>query len=174
MWFLAATFGGDRYITVNRRLSFADARTNCKALGAKLVSVHSANENSFLNNLITNGFPFKATEGSSIRDHWIGFSTTDDCSCFNQYETQCERCRDHWSWTDGTVADYRQFDAKHPLGGSRSCASMKYRDGDWFSVNCVTELRSICKEGNGSVPFFYRIYRHKTFSICLLLVHGPL
>ena len=151
--FLDATLNGFQYTTVNRRLNHADAQRHCETLGATIASIHSAEENSFINTINTRGVQFNAAQSSNFRDVWIGFVTGSSCSCLNRPRDACAQCRSEWWWADASAVDYIQFAPTHPLGGGRNCGRMLYSGGDWHSAMCGTELKSVCKKGNVAVEF---------------------
>ena len=141
---LGSVHDDNYYYTVNRHLNHADAQRHCQTLGAAIVSIHSAEENSFLNDLNTRGSQYR-TELGIFRDRWIGFVTVGGgCSCVGVDQTACETCRSSWTWIDGSPNSFRKFAPRHPMSGSTACARM-LRDGQWTDTGCDLEIKSICK-----------------------------
>ncbi|VDD90383.1 unnamed protein product [Enterobius vermicularis] len=102
------------------RISENAAQAFCSAWKANLVSVHSAEENAFLNKL------------SQGKQYWLGL----------KYSTK-------WNWIDGTAMDYMNWNGQVTSGSKDTvCADANEPDfyGKWSKQGCYKRLRSICKQ----------------------------
>nr|XP_011422437.3 macrophage mannose receptor 1 isoform X2 [Crassostrea gigas] len=107
-------------------LSFDAARDYCRGVGGDLVSIHSAGENSFVQNLV----------GSSPVSIWIGLN-----------DKAVERGH---RWTDSSPTDYTNWNRGEPndAGGIEDCVSM-ISNGKWNDINCFFSKPFICKVQRG-------------------------
>jgi len=93
----------------------------------ELASVHSAEENSFMWDLI-NG----RNEGRESAFAWIGFTDKDIETIF--------------VWSDGTPVDYTKWISDRPSSGDTlDCTLMSWGDGTWFDYHCSHDFGVLCR-----------------------------
>ncbi|XP_041841857.1 ladderlectin-like [Melanotaenia boesemani] len=117
---------GRSYLFVPANLTWAEAEKNCRSMQANLVSVHNADENEFINDLII------IFTHSSPRT-WIGGS---DCQQDNL-----------WLWSDGTDFTFSLWSPGQPdnLNGQEACIQINPGEiSQWDDTSCSDLLPSIC------------------------------
>lgn len=122
-------YNGNCY-TFHSASSFADAQTTCEEECGNLASIHSANENRYINTLVN-----RVTHESLL----VGASYSSS-NTFN--------------WADGSAWDYENIDPNFPIvqkclaisnGVSNDVAS-----GSWYSTNCEFSHSYVCKRPAGT------------------------
>ncbi|RWS23026.1 macrophage mannose receptor 1-like isoform X2 [Leptotrombidium deliense] len=110
------------YHTVNIDMSFAKAQNYCSSLNASLVSIHSREQQTFVENFL---FGHKA---------WLN--------------AQQERINSEtFKWLDGTDFDFTNWDLTHASpkkihGEYVYCITMSF--GFWFDWNCADKSKTLC------------------------------
>uniref|UniRef100_A0A3B4ZGA2 C-type lectin domain-containing protein n=1 Tax=Stegastes partitus TaxID=144197 RepID=A0A3B4ZGA2_9TELE len=89
-WF---SFNGRCYKYLSSPMSWADAQLHCMSLRANLVSIHSQQEQNFVNSLIRNFDP-------AVRPTWIGLSDIHK--------------EGSWMWSDASVANFFFWNTGEP------------------------------------------------------------
>uniref|UniRef100_A0A671WM60 C-type lectin domain-containing protein n=1 Tax=Sparus aurata TaxID=8175 RepID=A0A671WM60_SPAAU len=120
------SFNGRCYKYVAARLTWADAELYCVSEGTNLVSIHSLEEQEFVNSLIKN---FDHTQGFT----WIGLS-----------DTQKEG---GWMWSDGCAVDFVFWNAGEPNndGGKEHCVHTNLGTSKkWNDWLCSQTVPSVC------------------------------
>ncbi|XP_072052013.1 echinoidin-like [Amphiura filiformis] len=110
------------------RVPYAEAETACQNLGAKLVSIHSQDENDFVGY-----FAKHDGVGNSWFGWWIGL---DDRTVTYSYQ-----------WVDGTSVDFLNWIAGEPNRSNENCAKIAPKKGEqWYDVSCTLLYPYICKK----------------------------
>lgn len=127
-------FGGKCYIFwgTNRshKKTWSKAEEHCERLHSTLVSIHSTEEQNYLNNVIPPG----------SADVWIGLERLDK--------------RDNFTWVDGSPQDFNNWSPGEPseIGLKRTCAQMSFsgkETGTWKDVHCRVRRPYICQSFKG-------------------------
>jgi hypothetical protein len=109
-----------------KAMNFMAAEGICEGIGGKLASIHNAFENSFVNEQATEIFT-----DSTSDDLWGGATTL--------------LASGQWSWIDGTLFDFTDWDTKQPQNVSDyNCAAITLKDGRWISDNCNKLKPFVC------------------------------
>ncbi|KAK5969033.1 C-type lectin-1 [Trichostrongylus colubriformis] len=127
--------------------SFHHAEEMCREFGGHLASIHSAEENTFMTNLVMTGYVVTKSNYHT----WIGLIKEGR----------------NWKWTDGSSVDYTNWFPGQPdgVGGGVQCAQLwgdymdalprpfpmhhgsHWRTGKWNDIRCTTQMRSyVCKK----------------------------
>ncbi|XP_071962907.1 macrophage mannose receptor 1-like [Antedon mediterranea] len=116
------SFQDSCYKIGSRRRSWANARSNCLALGANLVVVRNQAENDFLYNMRS--------------DLWIGLSDVESESDFTWVSTECSQ--------------YDNFEAAEPNndGGNEDCVELYTTSGKWNDIPCNSTRAYVCEISN--------------------------
>ncbi|XP_038078467.1 macrophage mannose receptor 1-like [Patiria miniata] len=117
------------YFSPQETSSWNSAETLCSAMGpdTHLVSIHSAEEQSFL-----------SVRASFVEEsHWIGLHDTVGESTF--------------TWTDGSPTDFLNWGPGEPnnVGSGEDCVHLEsafQKVGIWNDINCDYQYRYICKK----------------------------
>ncbi|XP_059205977.1 lactose-binding lectin l-2-like [Centropristis striata] len=119
------SFNGRCYKYISTHLTWADAELYCVSEGANLVSIHSLDENTFVNAVIKNSDP---AQGMT----WIGLS-----------DTQKEG---GWMWSDGSAVKYFLWDAGQPNNaGGEHCVHKNHGTYlRWNDLKCSNALPFVC------------------------------
>ncbi|XP_037330723.2 ladderlectin-like [Pungitius pungitius] len=120
------SFQGRCYKYFATRVTWADAEIHCVSLGTNLVSIHSQEEQSFVEYLIKN---FDPAEGYT----WFGLS-----------DTQKEGA---WMWSDGSRVDFTFWGHGQPdnTGGKEHCVQTNSSHVQrWNDYACSTLLSFVC------------------------------
>ncbi|KAM9750926.1 galactose-specific lectin nattectin-like [Menidia menidia] len=118
-------FGSRCFIFHHKAKTWIDAENHCLSIGGNLASIHSAEENNFLSDLI-----LRVTGGRHVT--WIGGS-----------DAVGEK---HWLWSDGSPAEYFTWSDKEPnnKGGNEHCIEMNYAGPFWNDQECEDSRQFIC------------------------------
>ncbi|VDM77470.1 unnamed protein product [Strongylus vulgaris] len=125
--------------------NFENAEEVCVSNGGHLASIHSAEENTFVNDISESGMDY-SDDGSLT---WIGLTQAN-------YPSSTV-----WTWTDGTPFDYKNWAPGEPNNskGVEHCVQIQsdYVGKDpskdtsyrrWNDMACSTNMRSyVCKKG---------------------------
>ncbi|KAK7933322.1 hypothetical protein WMY93_004218 [Mugilogobius chulae] len=108
-------FGSRCFKLINEKITWFDAEKSCHSLGANLASIHSAEENSFITDLI------KTATGSNS-ETWIGGADA-------VKEGQ-------WLWSDGSVWDFTNWHSGQPdnAGNNEHCIEIHV----YYFMNLLT------------------------------------
>ncbi|XP_059205172.1 galactose-specific lectin nattectin-like [Centropristis striata] len=120
------SFNGSCYKFVATRMTWADAELHCVSQRANLVSIHSLEENNFVESLIKN---FERFPGHT----WIGFSDIHK--------------EGSWMWSDGSVVDFLLWDERRPdnAAGIEHCGHKNFKRGlKWNDGPCSNIFTFIC------------------------------
>ncbi|XP_057315128.1 C-type lectin domain family 4 member F-like [Hydractinia symbiolongicarpus] len=120
---------GTSYYFSRERKKWKDAANFCDLSGAKLTSIHSNEENTFITNKLHSlyGNISSGYHGASIGLHDINL----------------ER---HFRWVDGTKTDYLNWASGEPNNlNNEDCVSIDLK-GKWNDNSCDTEFYFICKK----------------------------
>ncbi|CAJ0947376.1 unnamed protein product, partial [Mesorhabditis belari] len=109
-------FNGSCYKLYSKKVEYDAAEVECRANNANVVSIHSEQEQKFVNGL---------RKGSWT---WLGL----------KYDSQ-------WSWSDGSDVDYTNWEDGHPIL-TRSLANMRRDTGKWESKTSLDSNFFICKK----------------------------
>ncbi|XP_071507011.1 macrophage mannose receptor 1-like [Diadema antillarum] len=112
--------------------TYAQALSQCQAQGADLVSIHDANENSFVQTLYSS-----AGINSAV---WIGLTDL--------------RVQWVYEWSDGTSVDYTFWNNDEPNNygdNTEDCVEM-FTSGAWNDISCASTIPSICKLKKEDLP----------------------
>jgi len=106
--------------------TWAEAQEACRARSMELASVHSAEENRFMWDLIN---VYNEVYAAS----WIGFTDADIETIF--------------VWTDGTTVDYTNWSSGQPSSGyTEDCTDMSSgNDGQWWDKDCSLDKGVLCR-----------------------------
>ncbi|NP_999801.1 receptor for egg jelly 3 precursor [Strongylocentrotus purpuratus] len=112
---------GSCYLFHEERTTWESAREFCLGLGADLVSIHSANENAFVNDGISG-------------NAWIGITDQESEGVFSTF-------------TDGTPIDFQNFPgtASSHQGEAYDCAFINLTHGQWSWRDCENRYLAVCK-----------------------------
>ncbi|XP_071488284.1 macrophage mannose receptor 1-like [Diadema antillarum] len=112
------------------RVTWFDALSRCSAEQSNMVSVHSKDENYFVQELVK-------TNGVTVM--WLGMYDQETHGGFQ--------------WTDESPANYFKWDANEPGNSVTSCISMDSETGGWKLKDCGETMSFMCKKnlGGGSV-----------------------
>ena len=93
----------------------------CHEVGGELVSIHSAEENEFVNNLHKSYLP----QSEWFRGHWIGYSDQG-------------RAKNDFEWKDGSWRDYSNWKKGEPndANDEEHCTMVMIDSGKWNDVGC--------------------------------------
>ncbi|XP_037330821.1 C-type lectin BpLec-like [Pungitius pungitius] len=122
-WF---TFNGRCYKYFATRMNWADAELYCLSLGTNLVSIHSEEEQSFVEELIKN---FDPAEGNT----WLGLSD-------NHKEGA-------WMWTDGSKVEFTYWGPEQPDNEyeREHCVQTNYLGlKSWYDWPCSHNVPFVC------------------------------
>jgi len=113
-----------------------DADERCRVLGGNLVSIHTMEEQQFIEGQVR-AFNIEAM------NMWIGFNDMNPPSS--------------WQWSDGTPTDFIHWLTGEPNneGGMELCAAMEINGGafgTWSDRHCQNARPFICKKNKGGVP----------------------
>ncbi|XP_063953416.1 macrophage mannose receptor 1-like isoform X1 [Lytechinus pictus] len=127
-----APYGDNCYYVQIATGNYNQAVSQCRALGAELVSIHDANENSFIQSLYAS-----AGINSAV---WIGLNDL--------------RVQMLFEWSDGTPVDYTYWNIGEPNnynGNNEDCVEM-FNNGAWNDIDCSSTIPSICKLKKENLP----------------------
>ncbi|KAK7881150.1 hypothetical protein WMY93_029559 [Mugilogobius chulae] len=110
-------FGSRCFKFISERKTWLDAEKSCLSLGANLVSIHSAEENDFISDLI------KTATGSSTIT-WIGGSDA-------VQEGQ-------WLWSDGSAWDFTSWYPGQPSNAANEHWKL------WYDIPCTITYVYMC------------------------------
>ncbi|RVE62543.1 hypothetical protein OJAV_G00158180 [Oryzias javanicus] len=98
--------------------SWRDAQSYCRSLSSDLVSIHSAEENTDVRNLLTS------------ETVWIGLF------------------RDPWKWSSGSNSSFRLWKPNQPkYVNGQECVVAEFKDGgQWSNRNCGAKSSFICQK----------------------------
>ncbi|XP_054482880.1 lactose-binding lectin l-2-like [Anoplopoma fimbria] len=118
-------FNGRCYKYVASLMTWADAELYCVSQKANLVSIHSLDEQNFINALIKN---FDHLEGST----WIGLTDIHK--------------EGSWMWSDGSTVDFSFWSTGEPNNaGQEHCVHANYdRYLKWNDGQCSATYPSVC------------------------------
>ncbi|XP_068999106.1 C-type mannose receptor 2-like isoform X1 [Embiotoca jacksoni] len=105
--------------------SWRDAQSHCRDLSSDLVSIHSAEEDTAVQNV------------SEAQNVWIGLF------------------KDPWKWSDGSNSSFRFWKPSQPnYYESQDCVAAVFRDGrgQWNDLKCTTERTFICCGARKPIP----------------------
>ncbi|XP_067449726.1 galactose-specific lectin nattectin-like [Thunnus thynnus] len=117
-------FGSRCFIFFRIARAWTDAERTCISAGGNLASIHSADENSFLRNLVIR------VTGHCLHT-WIGgFDAVKEGT---------------WMWTDGSRFDYRRWGTGEPNNvGVENCIEMNFRGSFWNDGRCSWTRPFVC------------------------------
>ncbi|XP_018523590.1 lactose-binding lectin l-2-like [Lates calcarifer] len=119
-WF---SFNGRCYKYFATRVGWSDAALQCLSQRASLVSIHSLEEQNFVNFLIKN---FDHAEGPT----WIGLS---------------DRIDKKWMWSDGAPLNFTLWNGEQPKPAGEYCAYTNYGgDVKWKHQPCGYSYAYVC------------------------------
>uniref|UniRef100_A0A667WGL1 C-type lectin domain-containing protein n=1 Tax=Myripristis murdjan TaxID=586833 RepID=A0A667WGL1_9TELE len=119
--------GSRCFIFINSPHSWAQAERYCLHLSANLVSIHSAEEHCFIQELVrrtTGGFPYT----------WIG-------------ATDISEVNGLWFWTDGSRFDFEAWGSGEPNNGGGTEACVEINSGAaslWNDFYCDRQRPFVC------------------------------
>ncbi|XP_054462509.1 lactose-binding lectin l-2-like [Anoplopoma fimbria] len=119
-------FNGRCYKYVASPMTWADAELYCVSQKVNLVSIHSLNEDNFIQALIKN---FDHLEGRT----WIGLSDIHK--------------EGSWMWSDGSTVDFSFWSTGEPnnRGGNEHCVHANYDQyRKWNDYQCFATYPSVC------------------------------
>ncbi|XP_059198374.1 galactose-specific lectin nattectin-like [Centropristis striata] len=107
--------------------TWMDAEKLCQSANGNLASIHSAEENTFLNDFIED------VSGTSRRT-WIG--ATDAV----QEKTL--------QWADGSPVQFTRWHTGQPdnFKGKEHCVEMNWHGNFWNDLSCITKLSFVCSK----------------------------
>lgn len=123
-WF---NFNSHCYRYVAATMTWADAELHCVSLGTNLVSIHSLEEQKYVENLTKSFNP----AGAWV---WIGLSDIHK--------------EGHWMWSDGSAANIFHWGVPQPdnAGGNEHCVHLYNEDAlRWNDLVCDKPLAFVCK-----------------------------
>ncbi|XP_053174061.1 galactose-specific lectin nattectin-like [Scomber japonicus] len=118
-------FGSRCFVFYRRTRAWTDAEHFCISIGGNLASIHSADENAFLSDLVL--------RVSGHRHHtWIG-----------GYDAVKEGT---WLWSDGSKFSYFRWYVREPnnLGGKEHCIEMNFGGLYWNDLPCTHGRSFVC------------------------------
>ncbi|XP_072174206.1 macrophage mannose receptor 1-like [Diadema setosum] len=112
------------------RVTWFDALSRCSAEQSDMVSVHSKDENYFVQELVIK---------NGVTVMWLGMYDQETHGGFQ--------------WTDESPANYFKWDANEPGNSVTSCVSIDSETGGWKLKDCGETMSFMCKKnlGGGSV-----------------------
>ncbi|XP_072222510.1 ladderlectin-like [Leuresthes tenuis] len=119
-------FGSRCFIFYRTAKSWIDAEHFCISVGGNLASIHSADENIFLSNLV------KRVTGAHLYT-WVG-----------GFDAVADR---RWLWSDGSHFDYRRWAQGEPnnhRGRREPCIEINFRGPYWNDAPCTHRIPFIC------------------------------
>ncbi|XP_069550964.1 lactose-binding lectin l-2-like [Brachyistius frenatus] len=119
------SFNGRCYKYVSTHTSWADAEIYCRSVGTNLVSIHSLEEENFVNFLIKN---FDPAQGYS----WVGLSDIHKEGA--------------WMWSDGSAVDFTFWSPGEPNNSIKTehCVHSNGIELKWNDRPCSQTLPSVC------------------------------
>ncbi|XP_036003691.1 C-type mannose receptor 2 isoform X1 [Fundulus heteroclitus] len=150
------------YKFFDHRTTWDQAKRICSWSGSSLASVHSAEEQAFLANILS-----KMVK-SEVDSWWLGLHTYENDGRFR--------------WSDHSVLNYVSWALGRPQAVSRDrkCIHMSASKGDWADQKCHSDLPYVCKRVNvtGTIPptppsphppsgcpSGWSFYQHKCFKV---------
>ncbi|KAM9750928.1 galactose-specific lectin nattectin-like [Menidia menidia] len=118
-------FGSRCFIFHYTSKTWIDAENHCLSIGGNLASIHSAEENNFLSDLI-----LRVTGRRHVT--WIGGS-----------DAVAEKT---WLWSDGSQADYFNWFKEQPnnYGGKEHCLEIYLGGTFWNDRPCDVKTHFLC------------------------------
>ena len=116
------------YLFYPLRLSFGDARENCKHFGADLVSMMSAEEHRFVNDTAINVFGELEHVHTGLTD---------------------QNKDGNFKWISGATADPLYSAKRYEARSGEYCYELVTGEGNWESISCRSRFhrKSVCKIG---------------------------
>ena len=113
--------GAEVFAFCDTELSFDAADDYCETIDARLASIHSDPENTFV------------YDNTGNTRYWIGY--TDEAS------------EGTWQWVDGTQTDHQAWNPGQPnnAGGNENCAVMLESVAAWHDTECFNNYRFVCR-----------------------------
>lgn len=103
-------------------MSWTSASVNCQQLGGNLTSIHSQEENDFIDTMIS---------AVTLNDVWIGGTVV-------EYMT--------FGWSDGSIWDYEHWISGQPnFGDQVSVVLDSANQGGWRDLDISGRARSVCR-----------------------------
>ncbi|KAM4725105.1 lactose-binding lectin l-2-like [Anableps anableps] len=121
------SFNNRCYKYVATRMTWADAELHCVSEDGNLVSIHSQEEQDFVNAMIKSFDPSQAFT-------WIGLSDLHK--------------EGSWMWSDGSKVDFRYWDGGQPdnAGGNEHCGHTNmFTYHKWNDYVCSLTFAFVCK-----------------------------
>ncbi|KAM6900020.1 ladderlectin-like [Xenentodon cancila] len=121
------SFNNHCYKYIATQMNWADAELHCLSEGANLVSIHSHEEENFIQMLIQN---YDHGQGFT----WIGLSDTHK--------------EGTWFWSDGSKVGFTYWGNSQPdnAGGDEDCVHTNQRiTKKWNDLQCSHLFPSVCK-----------------------------
>ncbi|XP_072020401.1 macrophage mannose receptor 1-like [Amphiura filiformis] len=115
--------------TLNWRRTWADADVWCNDNGGNLVSIHSDEEQAFVNQVLKR----------AVSSYWIGL---------REYTVEGD-----YTWTDSSALDYTNWNPGEPNdhNGEEQCGEVEtFDDGRWNDQACGIKLAFVCKRDEDS------------------------
>ncbi|KAM9750923.1 galactose-specific lectin nattectin-like [Menidia menidia] len=118
-------FGSRCFIFHYTTKTWIDAENHCLSIGGNLASIHSAEENKFLSDLVL--------RVTGVRRYtWIG-----------GFDAVGEKT---WLWSDGSPAKYFNWSKGQPdnYGGNEHCLDMNFGGPFWNDRPCDHKIHFLC------------------------------
>ncbi|KAJ0003258.1 hypothetical protein NQD34_008356, partial [Periophthalmus magnuspinnatus] len=122
-WF---SFNGRCYKYVAAHMTWADAELQCVSQKSNLASIHSLEENNFIQTMIQSYHPMQSNT-------WIGLSDLHKEAA--------------WMWSDGSPVDFELWGSGQPdnAGALEDCVALNLEDeAKWNDSRCFNTFPFIC------------------------------
>ncbi|KAF4075685.1 hypothetical protein AMELA_G00221600 [Ameiurus melas] len=139
---------------VSSRVAFWEAQQVCEVDGGSLLSVENLTEQRHIEQLLQNLSRTSSGPGIADGDFWIGLTRIDRGSP-GEYASYTS-CPDLYSWTDGSVSQFRNWYFDEPSCGGEACVVMYHQPTapaglggaylyQWNDDRCNMKHNFICK-----------------------------
>jgi len=115
-------FQGNLYVSVAKRVNFAEAENWCKRLGMELATINNSAENEFIKKLANDNKPT-----TDYTETWIGL----------------QKEGGQWRWRNSAALTYSNWWPFYTKG-NKDCVRLYVDDGKWYDYSCSDSQPFVC------------------------------